>query len=54
MHQPPVAVELDGACETAMSQLDLNNPGFQVDLHDLGKNETWAVLKTLTLPQKMR
>ena len=49
MHQPPVAVELDGACETAMSQLDLNNPGFQVDLLDLGKNKTWAVWKRKTL-----
>ena len=36
-----------------MIQLDLNNPIFQADLLDLGKNEAWAVLKTLRLLQKM-
>ena len=36
-----------------MIRLDLNNPAFQADLFDLGKNEAWAVLKTLRLLQKM-
>lgn len=36
-----------------MIQLDLNNPVFQSNLLDLGKNEAWEVLKTLHLPQQM-
>jgi hypothetical protein len=30
-------------------QLDLNNPEFQANLLSLGKQEVWAVLKTLRL-----
>ena len=36
-----------------MIQLDLNNPVFQANLLNLGKNEAWAVLKTLRLLQQM-
>jgi len=34
-------------------QLDLNNPEFQANLLSLGKQEVWAVLKTLRLLQAM-
>ena len=34
-------------------QLDLNNPEFQANLLSLGKQEVWAVLKTLRLLQVM-
>ena len=36
-----------------MIQLDLNNPEFQANLLSLGKQEVWAVLKTLRLLQAM-
>ena len=36
-----------------MIQLDLNNPEFQANLVSLGKQEVWAVLKTLRLLQAM-
>ena len=34
-------------------KLDLNNPEFQANLLSLGKQEVWAVLKTLRLLQAM-
>jgi hypothetical protein len=34
-------------------QLDLNNPEFQANLLSLGKQEVWAVLKTMRLLQAM-
>jgi hypothetical protein len=34
-------------------RLDLNNPEFQANLLALGKQEGWAVLKTLRLLQAM-
>ena len=36
-----------------MIQLDLNNPEFQANLLSLGKQEVWAVLKTMRLLQAM-
>jgi hypothetical protein len=34
-------------------QLDLNNPEFQANLLALGKQDAWAVLKTLRMLQVM-
>jgi hypothetical protein len=34
-------------------QFDLNNPEFQANLLSLGKQEVWAVLKTMRLLQAM-
>jgi len=34
-------------------QLDLNDPDFQANLLSLGKQEVWAVLKTMRLLQAM-
>ena len=36
-----------------MIQLDLSNPEFQANLLALGKEEAWAVLKTLRMLQAM-
>jgi hypothetical protein len=39
--------------ELPVIQLDLNNPEFQANLLALGKQEAWAVFKTLRMLQAM-